>query len=60
MIGTTQFSLSRKVMFKNPFLHTQKRCIPLRKKSSKGGRRPEWLNKELLVDLRWKRKVHGM
>jgi len=46
--------------FKRHFLHTQERCIPLRKKSNKGGRRPAWLNKELLAEIRWKRKVHGM
>jgi len=47
-------------LFKHHFLHAQERCIPLRKKSSKGGRRPVWLNKELLAEIRWKRKVHGM
>jgi len=47
-------------LFKRDFLHAQERCIPLRKKSSKGGRRPAWLNKELLVEIRWKRKVYGM
>jgi len=34
--------------------------IPLRKRSRKGGKRPAWMNKELLAELRWKRKVHGM
>jgi len=47
-------------LFKCHFLHAQKRCIPLKKKSSKVGRRPAWLNKELLEEIRWKRKVHGM
>jgi len=47
-------------LFKRHFLHAQDQCIPLRKKSSKGGRRPAWLNKELLAELRWKRKFHGM
>jgi len=47
-------------LFKHHFLHAQEQCIPLRKKSSKGGGRPAWLNKELLAELRWKRKVHGM
>jgi len=45
-------------LFKHYFLHAQERCILLRKKSSKGGRRPAWMNKELLAELRWKRKVH--
>jgi len=47
-------------LFKHHFLHAQERCIPLRKKSSKGGRRPAWLNKELLAEIRCKRKVQGM
>jgi len=46
-------------LFKHHFLHAQDQCIPLRKKSSKGGRRPPWLNKEPLAELRWKRKVCG-
>jgi len=33
---------------------------PPRKKFSKGGWRRAWLNKLLLAELRWKRKVHGM
>jgi len=47
-------------LFKHHFLHVQDRCIPLSKKSSKGGRRPIWMSKELLEELRQKRKVYGM
>jgi len=47
-------------LFKHHFLHTQDWCIPLRKESRKRGRRPAWMNKELLAELRQKRKVHGM
>jgi len=47
------------LLFKHHFLHVQERCIPLRKKWRKGGRRPAWMSKELLAELRWKRKVHG-
>jgi len=47
-------------LFKHHFLHAQDRCIPLSKESRKGGRRPAYMSKELLVELRWKRKVHGM
>ena len=47
-------------LFKSHFLHARERCIPLRKKLSKGGRRPAWINKELLAKLEWKRKVYGM
>jgi len=47
-------------LFKRHFLHAQDQCIPLRKKSSKGGRRPAWMSKEVRAEIRWKRKVHGM
>jgi len=47
-------------LFNDHFLHAQDRCIPVSKKSSKGGRRPAWISKELLVKLRWKRKVCEM
>jgi len=50
----------RWLLFKHHFLHAQERCIPLRTKSRKGGKRPAWLNKELLAELMWKRKVHEM
>jgi len=43
-------------LFKHHFLHAQDQCIPLRKISSKGGRRPTWMSKELLAEIRWKRK----
>jgi len=29
------------------------------KKSSKGGRRPAWISKELAAKLKWKKKVYG-
>jgi len=48
------------LLFKHHFLRAQDWCIPLRKKSSKGGRRPAWISKELLAELRGKRKVYGM
>jgi len=48
------------LLFKNHFLHAQDRCIPLRKKSRKGGKRLAWMIKELLAELRWNRKVYGM
>jgi len=46
-------------LFKYHILHAQDRCITLRNKSSKRGRRPTWMSKELLAELRWKRKVYG-
>jgi len=48
------------LLFKCHFLHAQEQCIPLSKKSRKRGRRTAWLNKELLAEIRWKRRVHGM
>jgi len=48
------------LLFKRHFLHAQDRCIPMSKKSSKGGRRPAWMSKELPAELKWKRKVYGM
>jgi len=45
------------LLFKHHFLHAQDRCIPLSKKSNKGGQRLTWMSKELLVELRWKRKT---
>jgi len=47
-------------LFKHPFLHVQDRCIPLSKKSGKGGRTPAWMSKELLAKFKYKRKVYGM
>jgi len=41
-------------------LHAQEWCNPLRKKSRKAGRRPAWMSKEILEELRRKRKIHGM
>jgi len=52
--------LGRNNLFKRHFLYAQEQCIPLRKKSSKGSRRPAWLNKELLAEIRQKRKLNGM
>jgi len=47
-------------LFKHYFLHAQYWCTPTSKKSSKGGRRPAWMSKELLGKLKWKRKVYRM
>jgi len=47
-------------LFKHHFLLAQDRCIPMSKKSSKGGRRPTWMSKVLLVEIRQKKKVYGM
>jgi len=44
-------------LFKHHFLHAQERCIHLRKKSREGGRRHTWMSKELLTELKLKRKI---
>ena len=40
------------LLFKDHFFHAQDRCIPQSKKSRKGGRRPAWMSKEILAELR--------
>ena len=47
-------------LFKHHFLHAHEWCILLRKKSRKRGKRPAWMSKDLLAEVRWKRNVHGM
>jgi len=44
------------LLFAHHFLHAQDWCIPMSKKSSKGGRRPAWMNKKLLAKLKLKKK----
>ncbi|XP_062425881.1 uncharacterized protein LOC134137198 [Rhea pennata] len=48
------------LVFKHHFLQAQERCIPMSKKCTKRGRRPAWVNKELLAKFRQKKKVHRM
>ena len=47
-------------VFKNHRLEAQEQAIPLCRKSSKRGRRPAWLNRELLVELRRKKKLDDL
>jgi len=47
------------LLFQHHFLHAQDWCIPVIKKSRKGGRRPVWMSKKLLAKLKWKKKVYG-
>ncbi|PKU33700.1 glycerol kinase [Limosa lapponica baueri] len=44
------FDLFKKLLGEIPW----DRCIPKRKKSGKGSRRPAWLSRELLQKLKWK------
>ncbi|GAB0207498.1 mitochondrial enolase superfamily member 1 [Grus japonensis] len=47
-------------VFKHHFLQAQDRCIPKNRKSSKGGRTPAWMSKELLEKLKGKKEVYRM
>uniref|UniRef100_A0A8B9PGQ4 Reverse transcriptase domain-containing protein n=1 Tax=Apteryx owenii TaxID=8824 RepID=A0A8B9PGQ4_APTOW len=46
------------LIFKHHLLQAQERCIPMSRKSSKGGRRPAWMSKELLAKLNQKKEVY--
>ena len=50
----------RWTVIKDHFLRSQGRCIPRRKKSGRGARKPAWMSKELLGKLKWKKEVHSM
>ncbi|NXA67808.1 RTBS polymerase, partial [Mohoua ochrocephala] len=47
-------------IFKYHFLQAQDQCIPMSKKSGKRGRRPAWMSRELLANLKWKKELYGM
>ncbi|KGL86842.1 hypothetical protein N301_02901, partial [Charadrius vociferus] len=47
------------LLFKRHLLQAQDQCIPKRKKSGKGRRRPAWLSRDLLKRLRWKKGVYN-
>ncbi|GAB0209615.1 hypothetical protein GRJ2_003427200 [Grus japonensis] len=47
-------------IFKHHFLRAQDQCIPKSRKSSKGGRRPAWMSKELLEKLKGKKEAYRM
>jgi len=44
-------------VFKNDLLEAQEQAIPLCCKSSKRGRRPAWLNREFLMELKRKKEL---
>ncbi|GAB0207239.1 mitochondrial enolase superfamily member 1 [Grus japonensis] len=46
--------------FKHHFLRAQDQCILKNRKTSKGGRRPAWISKELLEKLKGKKEVYRM
>ncbi|NXX31359.1 RTJK polymerase, partial [Nicator chloris] len=45
-------------LFKHQLLRSQEQAIPKCQKSSRPGRRPTWLNRNLLLKIRQKRKVY--
>lgn len=47
------------MLFKSRLLRAQEQAIPKCGKSSKRGRTPAWLSRDLPVELRRKRKVYG-
>ncbi|GAB0206830.1 hypothetical protein GRJ2_003148600 [Grus japonensis] len=47
-------------IFKHHFLRAQDWCVLKNRKSSKGGRRPAWMSKELLEKLKGKKEVYSM
>ncbi|KFO59554.1 hypothetical protein N302_13641, partial [Corvus brachyrhynchos] len=47
-------------VFKNHLLEAQEQGTPVCHKSSKWGRRPAWLNRELLVKLRGKKLIYDL
>lgn len=49
-----------KSVFKNYILEAQEQAIPLQCKWSKRGKRPPWLNREILMELKRKRKLYDL
>ncbi|GAB0208992.1 mitochondrial enolase superfamily member 1 [Grus japonensis] len=47
-------------IFRHHFLRAQDQCIPKNRKTSKGGRRPAWMSKELLEKLKGKKEAYRM
>ncbi|KFV03752.1 hypothetical protein N340_10407, partial [Tauraco erythrolophus] len=46
------------LIFKDHLLQAQERCIPTKRKTGRKTRRPAWMNKELLDQLRHKKKAY--
>ncbi|KFV04577.1 hypothetical protein N340_07601, partial [Tauraco erythrolophus] len=46
------------LIFKDHLLQAQEWCIPTKRKSGRNTRRPAWMNKELLDQLRHKKKAY--
>lgn len=48
------------VTFKQQFFQAQDWCILKRRKQGKGGRRPVWLSKELMYEIKGKKVIYEM
>ncbi|GAB0207710.1 hypothetical protein GRJ2_003236700 [Grus japonensis] len=46
--------------FKKEVLKAQEQAVPMCRKTGQQGRRPAWLNRELWLELRKKRRVYGL
>ncbi|KGL94878.1 hypothetical protein N301_02103, partial [Charadrius vociferus] len=46
------------LIFKDHLLQAQEQCIPTKRKSGKNARRPAWMNKELLDNLKQKKEAY--
>ncbi|PKU48587.1 rna-directed dna polymerase from mobile element jockey-like [Limosa lapponica baueri] len=46
--------------FKKEVLKEEEQAVPMCRKTSRQGRRPAWLNRDLLLDLRNKRRVYNL
>ncbi|KFQ22405.1 hypothetical protein N332_14875, partial [Mesitornis unicolor] len=48
------------ILFKKEILKAQDEVVPVCRKMSQQGRRPAWMNRELWVELREKKRVYGL
>ncbi|KFU99773.1 hypothetical protein N340_10986, partial [Tauraco erythrolophus] len=46
------------IIFKDHLLQAQERCIPTKRKSGRNTRKPTWMNKELLDQLKHKKEAY--
>ncbi|KFV12791.1 hypothetical protein N339_03014, partial [Pterocles gutturalis] len=46
------------LIFKDHLLQAQERCIPTKRKAGKNARRPAWVNKELLSEIKQKKEAY--
>ena len=46
--------------FKSEVLKAQEQAVPVCRKTSRQGRRPAWLNRDLWLDLKNKRRIYDL